>query len=124
MGGGSSRISPLGNSHGNHALLHQQLVEHALTRREEMRELAERGASRYNAMTEARVGAYQALREIRREDREREVGEELEMYGEDSRLQSRTAQQNREYDERNKMSREDKNRPTGRGRGRGRGRRD
>jgi len=120
MGGGISipAGNPLGNSHGNHALLHQQLVQHALTRREDLQDMSRRGASKYNAMGQLRMGVYQALREIQLEDREREDDEQTEMYGEDSRLQSRTAERNREYDERNKMTREDKKRPTGRGRGR------
>lgn len=99
MGGGISKPAgnPLGNSHGNHALLHQQLVQHALLRREDLQDMSRRGASKYNAMTEVHMGAYEALREIQRDD-----------------------ERNREYEERNKMTREDKNRPTGRGRGRGR----
>lgn len=111
MGGGISipaDQSPLGNSHGNHALLHQQLVEQALTRRAEIQSIAERGASRYNAMGQLRMAGREVLREIQRDDREREGDEEVEMYGEDSRLHSRIAERNRERGENRSMAREDK----------------
>jgi len=112
MGGGSSR--PIGNSHGNNALLHQQLVEHALLRREEMQEMARRGARKYKPNPTMQ----QVVREVEREIQD---DEQVAMYGEDTRLQSRLAESNRQYDERTKMMKEDK--PPKRG-GRGRGRRD
>lgn len=114
MGGGIS--IPIGKSHGNNALLHQQLVEHALSRREERQEMAQRGQVRYN--TNLRRLAQGVVRGV---EREAEGDEEVAMYDEDTRLQSITAERNRQYGEITKMMKEDK--PPKRG-GRGRGRRD
>jgi len=100
MGGGVSR--PLGNSHGNHAQLHRELVAHALLRREDLQDMSARGA-RYN--TELRKLAQRAVREV---EREGEDDEQVAMYSEDTRAQMRNAERNSQYFERNKMAKEDK----------------
>lgn len=111
MGGGVSR--PLGNSHGNNAELHRELVAHALLRREELKGAT---GSKYN--TYAREVAKDVIREIKREEREEQQENEAGMYSEDTRTQMRNAERNKQFIERNKMAKEDKpgKRKGGRGR--------
>tara|TARA_S200002703_G_scaffold110118_1_gene95809 strand:+ start:357 stop:644 length:288 start_codon:yes stop_codon:yes gene_type:complete len=95
MGGRQSKISPFNASHGNYAVFHQQLVREALTRRQEMLDMANTRRSQ----SELDIAAENARREVAASDPERI----------------------RQYRERTKMMKEDK--PQNRG-GRGRGRRD
>tara|TARA_R110000823_G_scaffold221242_1_gene349757 strand:- start:29 stop:388 length:360 start_codon:yes stop_codon:yes gene_type:complete len=105
MGGGASKISPLGQSHGHWARFHQQLVEQALTRRAEIQEMSRRGAQKIDRRTQDMLGA---IREIEHEDRAREYEEKDDMFAEDSRVRDRLAQEHRERRENRSMANEDK----------------
>ena len=66
MGSGASQLSPLDNTHGNHAVFHQQLVNQGILRRQEMIALARSGQNRYQG--EAERAAQGVLREVQREE--------------------------------------------------------
>lgn len=68
---GSGISSPLGNSHGNHAKLHRDLVAHALLRRKDMQEISARGKEKNN--TELENIARRVVREVEREGQINEV---------------------------------------------------
>ena len=77
---GSGISTPLGNSHGNHAQLHRDLVAHALLRRKDIQEISARGEEKNN--TELEDIARQVVKGI---EREGQRNEERSMMKEDKK---------------------------------------